>query len=131
MNKFPVDFNGGLTGFGGDVSKTRGNQDITKTPIILVHGNGANATSQKWGWQTMVGFLKGIGYKDSELWAMDYLGEDNDQGVIQGVHRDHIDRFRKFVDSVREYLGVKKLDFIAHSLGCGMVNAYQIGRAHV
>jgi pimeloyl-ACP methyl ester carboxylesterase len=126
MNKFPAGFNGGLTGFGGDASKNRDEhrKDIKKTPIILAHGNGANATSQQWGWQTMVGFLKEIGYRDSEIWAMDYLGEDNDQPIIPGAHRDHIDRFRKFVDSVREYLNVEKLDFIAHSLGCGMVNAY-------
>lgn len=75
----------------------------------------------------MKGFLIDAGYNLCEIWAMDYLGEDNTQVFLQGAHRDHIDKFRTFVDKVREYLGVGKLDFIAHSLGCGMVNCYLRG----
>ena len=70
----------------------------------------------------MKAFLKAHGYQDGEIWAMDYLGENNSSLVLQNVHIDHIEQFRVFVDKVKDYLGVQKVDFIAHSLGCGMVN---------
>lgn len=129
MNKFPRDFNNNLTGFGGDpaMNQAQHRNALNKTPVILVHGNGANASHPKWGWQPMVRFLKAIGYQDCELWAMDYLGEDNDQAELPDPHTNHIDEFRTFVDRVIAYLGVGRVDFIAHSLGCGMVNGYLRG----
>jgi hypothetical protein len=77
--------------------------------------------------ETMKNFLTDAGYDDCEIWAMSYLGEDNSAVILEGVHRGHINAFRIFVDNVRDYLGVQKLDFIAHSLGCGMVNGYLRG----
>lgn len=129
MNKFPQDFQHTLTGFGGDSSKNQAQHRaaIKKTPVILVHGNGGNASHSQWGMQVMQGFLIGAGYHECEIWAMDYLGEDNSTAILEGVHRNHINAFRDFVDDVQAYLGVEKLDFIAHSLGCGMVNAYLRG----
>ena len=97
---------------------------IAKTPVILVHGNGANSAHPKWGWQQMVALLKAIGYQDSEIWAMDYLGENNDQAELPSPHTNHIDEFREFVDQIIAYLAIDRIDFIAHSLGCGMVNGY-------
>ncbi len=134
MNKFPSDFRppsspGFPTGFGGDASKNQAQNraDLKRTPVILVHGNASNSVDATFGMQKMADFLKAIGYQDCEIWAMDYLGEGNTRLILQGVHRDHIDKFRAFVDRVRDYLGVDKLDFIAHSLGCGMVNCYLRG----
>jgi pimeloyl-ACP methyl ester carboxylesterase len=129
MNRFPKDFNGNLTGFGGDpgMNQAQHRDAIKHTPVILVHGNGANASHPKWGWSSMVEFLKKIGYNDCELWAMDYLGEENDQPDLPIPHTKHINEFRIFVDRVIAYLGVEQVDFIAHSLGCGMVNAYLRG----
>jgi len=76
----------------------------------------------------MRGFLKDLaGYKDAEIWAMDYLGENNALADLNDPHRNHIAGFRAYVDQVRDYLGVKNMDFIAHSLGCGMVNGYLRG----
>jgi lipase (class 2) len=127
---FPLDFEASLTGFGGDPLKTKEEhrKSIKKTPVILVHGNAGNSIHPKWGMQTMKEFLKDLaGYQDTEVWAMDYLGKDNDQPDLNDPHRNHIDEFRTFVDRVQDYLGVKRLDFIAHSLGCGMVNAYLRG----
>ncbi|MBC8752197.1 MULTISPECIES: chitobiase/beta-hexosaminidase C-terminal domain-containing protein [Paraburkholderia] len=131
MNDFPADFSNPstLTGFGGDRSKTQAQHRalLKKTPVVLVHGNAGNSAHPKWGMVTMKGYLKGEGYQDCEIWAMDYLGENNSAQDISDPHRNHIEQFGLFVDGVRNYLGVNKLDFIAHSLGCGMVNAYLRG----
>jgi pimeloyl-ACP methyl ester carboxylesterase len=129
MNQFPNDFSHTLTGFGGDPSlnQAQHRERSRKCPVILVHGNATHSADPKYGMQAMREFLKEADYQDCEIWAMDYLGENNKSVVLYGVHRDHIDGFRKFVDDVRDYLGVEKLDFISHSLGCGMVNAYLRG----
>ena len=129
MNTFPSDFTSTLTGFGGNPAMNRAQHRaaIAKTPVILVHGNGANSAHPKWGWQQMVALLKAIGYQDSEIWAMDYLGENNDQAELPSPHTNHIDEFREFVDQIIAYLAVDRIDFIAHSLGCGMVNGYLRG----
>ena len=129
MNVFPQDFNANLTGFGGDRLKKQAEHRsaIKKTPVILVHGNAAHSAHPKWGMEVMKGFLKGAGYQDCEIWAMDYLGENNFSLDLNAPHRNHIAQFRTFVDSVKDYLDVRRLDFIAHSLGCGIVNGYLRG----
>jgi len=130
VNRFPVDFNAVLTGFGGDLLLDRAGhrQAISKTPVILVHGNAGHSAHPTWGMETMRGFLKDLaGYKDAEIWAMDYLGENNNTADLNDPHRNRIAGFREYVDQVREYLGVERMDFIAHSLGCGMVNGYLRG----
>jgi hypothetical protein len=132
MNSFPSDFQSNLTGFGGDPSKNQEQHKagIKRTPVILVHGNSTNSADPKFGMLQLKRFLMdpSIGYQPSEIWAMDYLGENNttvDMG--NGVHRRHIDVFRTFIDKVRTYLGVEKLDIIAHSLGCTMTEGYLRG----
>jgi pimeloyl-ACP methyl ester carboxylesterase len=130
MNVFPRDYNTALTGFGGDPLKNREEhrRAIRKTPVILVHGNAGHSAHPKWGMQTMKAFLKELAqYEDSEIWAMDYLGENNSTVDLNNPHRNHIAQFKAFVDQVKDYLGVRRLDFIAHSLGCGMVNGYLRG----
>src|SRR3954464_7108409 len=129
MNIFPNDFNGNLTGFGGDPSKNKKEhrKAIKRTPVVLVHGNAAHSAHPKWGMETMKRFLKAVGYEDSEIWAMDYLGENNTNPDLNDPHRNHIARVRTFIDNVKGYLDVNRLDFIAHSLGCGMVNGYLRG----
>jgi pimeloyl-ACP methyl ester carboxylesterase len=129
MNVFPQDFNANLSGFGGDRLKKQAEHRsaIKKIPVILVHGNAAHSAHPKWGMELMKGFLKGAGYQDCEIWAMDYLGENNSSLDLNAPHRNHIAQFRTFVDSVKDYLDVRRLDFIAHSLGCGIVNGYLRG----
>ncbi|MFL4990413.1 MAG: alpha/beta fold hydrolase [Microvirga sp.] len=130
MNRVPADFDAALTGFGGDpgLNQAEHRQAIRKTPVILVHGNAGHSAHPKWGMETMRDFLKNLaGYKDAEIWAMDYLGENNGAADLNDPHRNRIAKFRAYVDQVREYLGVEKMDFIAHSLGCGMVNGYLRG----
>ena len=130
MNIFPRDFSSNLTGFGGDASKNQAQHRaaIKRTPVILVHGNASNSADPKFGMQSMKKFLMAIGYQPSEIWAMDYLGENNTTpDMNNGVHRRHIDAFRTFIDKVKTYLDVKKLDIIAHSLGCTMTEGYLRG----
>jgi pimeloyl-ACP methyl ester carboxylesterase len=129
MNLFPQDFEANLTGFGGDRLKNKAEHrsSIRKTPVILVHGNAAHSAHPKWGMETMKGFFKDTGYQDCEIWAMDYLGENNTATDFSDPHRNHIAQFRTFIKRVKDYLGVTKVDFIAHSLGCGMVNGFLRG----
>jgi hypothetical protein len=129
MNQFPSDFPHTLTGFGGDpgLNQAQHRERSKKCPVILVHGNASNSVHPKFGMEAMKSFLKDEDYQDCEIWAMDYLGENNSLHELLGVHRNRIDAFRDFVDQVRDYLGVEKLDFISHSLGCGMVNGYLRG----
>jgi hypothetical protein len=129
MNLFPQDFDANLTGFGGDrlKNKAQHRSSIRKTPVILVHGNAAHSAHPKWGMETMKGFFKDTGYQDCEIWAMDYLGENNTELDLSDPHRNHIAKFRTFIRRVKDYLGVTKVDFIAHSLGCGMVNGFLRG----
>lgn len=131
MNVFPKDFKHTLTGFGGDPNLNREEHraSIKKTPVILIHGNAANVSHSKWGWYPIMrGFLKDEGYQDSEIWAMNYLGENRDlPPELPSPVRDHIIEVRKFIDDVIAYLNVKRVDIISHSLGGMMTTAYLKG----
>jgi pimeloyl-ACP methyl ester carboxylesterase len=129
MNQFPADFPHTLTGFGGDpdMNQAQHRAHIRKCPVLLVHGNATNSTDPKYGMQAMKEFLKGADYQDCEIWAMNYLGENNTIPQLFNVHVQHIDAVRDFADQVRAYLGVERMDFICHSLGCGMINGYLRG----
>ena len=65
---------GQISGFGGDSTKTKDQHVLKKTPVILVHGNGASATHSQWGMQELVPMLQDIGYSKDEIWAISYLG---------------------------------------------------------
>lgn len=129
MNQFPQDFIHALTGFGGDAALDRAGHRarLRKCPVILMHGNATHSVDPKYGMGTMKTFLKDAGYQDCEIWCCDYLGENNTTVVLPDVHRGHIAAVREFIDGVRAYLGVQRVDFIGHSLGCGMVNGYLRG----
>ncbi|WP_338758352.1 chitobiase/beta-hexosaminidase C-terminal domain-containing protein [Massilia sp. METH4] len=129
MNQFPQDFPHTLTGFGGDpnLDQPGHRAQLRKCPVILMHGNASHSADPRYGMLAMKAFLKEAGWQDCEIWSCDYLGENNGTPVLPDVHRDHIDVVRDFIDDVRAYLGVQRVDFIAHSLGCGMVNGYLRG----
>ncbi len=118
-----------IHGFGGNLSfDQKANQAAVKrNPVILIHGNGGNAHSAQWGMLTMHRFLKEWGYNDSEIWAFSYLGADNSSAELPNPHTSNIDDVRSFIDAVREYLGVQKVDLVGHSLGGGMIRSYLHG----
>lgn len=134
-NDFPVLYDEGglgdgnkIGGFDGDKSLDKpGNRAaLTKTPIILIHGNGAHALHDDFGWKTWYTFLKNAGYNDSEIWAVSYLGKPF-MAQTDDPHKTNIEDVRKFIDAVKAYLGVSKVDLVGHSLGCGMIRAYMKG----
>ncbi|BBM85175.1 alpha/beta fold hydrolase [Candidatus Uabimicrobium amorphum] len=140
IDGFPKDFpqlydSGGngygsaLSGFGGNHSLDReGNRKaISKNPVILLHGNGGNAHHPQWGMLKLRSFLKEKGYNHSEIWAVSYLGPDNSDAELPDPHRNNINDVRSFIDAVREYLDVQKVDIISHSLGGTLVKSYLMG----
>lgn len=130
MNIFPDDFVHTLTGFGGDpnMNREQHRKSIKRTPVILIHGNASNVAHPQFGWITMKEhFLKPAGYQDCEIWAMDYLGENNFQTDMPAPVQNHIDNLRKFIDDVMAYLNVQRIDIICHSLGGMMTTAYMRG----
>jgi len=146
--KYPSDFpklidQGGngkgelMIGFGGDPSLDQaGNRNaLKKTPVILVHGNTATAYGSSlfpkgsdWdtGMQVVADHLRQAGYNASEIWAISYLGKGA-KPQMDRSYSTNIEDFRTFTDAVRTYLGVKKVDIIAHSLGNGLVQGYLFG----
>jgi hypothetical protein len=75
---FPHDFVASLPGFGGDLAKDQAQhrQTLKRTPVVLVHGNGGNATHPKWGMQTM-----------KELLLSAFRPSRRDGGQIVGIGR--------------------------------------------
>lgn len=118
-----------LSGFGGDTSKDQnGNRAaVSKNPVILLHGNGGNANHTQWGWVQTKAMLKAAGYNDSEIWAVSYLGANNGSADMSDPHRNNVDDVRNFIDAVRTYLNVQKVDIVGHSLGCGLARSYMLG----
>ncbi len=118
-----------LGGFGGDQKLDRdGNRAaVRRNPVILVHGNGGHTLHPTWGMETLRDRLKSAGYRDSEIWALDYLGRGNTQASLPNPISENIDDLRNFVDHVRAYLGVGKVDIIGHSLGASLGRGYLTG----
>jgi pimeloyl-ACP methyl ester carboxylesterase len=139
-NGFPADFpelvdTGGsgagekIIGFGGDTTRgCAGNRAARKRrPIVLLHGNGVNATNPSFGMTHIAAMLRQAGYVDAEIWAPSYLGQNISSAEIPTPQRNNIDDVRRFADAVRAYLGVDRIDLVGHSLGCGQINGYLRG----
>jgi pimeloyl-ACP methyl ester carboxylesterase len=123
-----------MPNWGGDPTKDQqGNRAALKrTPVILVHGNGASAYGSRYDyiwnlkWDDMVKRLKAVGYNSSEIWAVSYLGSPL-MAQLQDPYSSNVDDVRNFIEAVRGYLGVEKVDIIAHSLGVPIVKGYMVG----
>ncbi|MBZ0235586.1 MAG: hypothetical protein K8M05_24865 [Deltaproteobacteria bacterium] len=139
-NGFPGDFpvlvdSGGsgagmpIIGFGGDVTRgCAGNRAaLTHRPVVLLHGNGVSTLDDRFGMRHIADKLRAAGYTDAELWAPSYLGQSISTAELPTPYRNNIDDVRGFIEAVRTYLGVERVDVVAHSLGCGMVNGYLRG----
>ncbi len=111
-----------IGGFGGE----RRGKPLARTPVILVHGNGEDATF----WEaeenppTVVNVrerLRRAGYSDQEVWALSYNGERCGTNACQtSAGANTLDLFN-FVQAVREYTGAYHVDIVAHSLGVVVV----------
>lgn len=118
-----------IAGFGGDTTHGCGGNRaaLAHRPVVLIHGNGVNTTNENFGMAKIAVMLHDAGYVDAEIWAPSYLGQDISQAEIPAPQRNNIDDVRRFVDAVRAYLGVERVDLVGHSLGCGMINGYLRG----
>jgi len=118
-----------IAGFGGnDTTDRTGNRaTIARRPVIMLHGNGTNATSDTFGMTHMRDMLIAAGYNAAELWAPSYLGQSVSLAETPTPHRTNVQDVRAFIDAVLDYLDVPAVDIIAHSLGCGLANAYMRG----
>jgi len=122
---FPKDFQN-FSGFGGDdnLDQSGNRAKLKHIPVILLHGNGGSATHKQWGMTALRDMLYKAGYNPSEVWAPSYL---NGGVELYGVHKNHIDDVRNFIEAVKNYLGVQKVDIVSHSLGATMARAYMTG----
>lgn len=100
-----------------------------RTPVVFVHGNGGHAghwslegAEPKWV-NIRQAFLD-AGYCPRELWAMSYDGA----GGYSTYHKINVPEVFKFIQIVRRYLGVDKIDVVGHSLGVTIVR--EAGRLH-
>jgi pimeloyl-ACP methyl ester carboxylesterase len=101
---------------------------LTRTPVILVHGNNdtpfATACNPFGRIQALAQYLADNGYATSELWGLGYQGDQCDLLADQ-THRSafaHTDEanvpdLRRFVQAVLAYTGAKEVDIVGHSLG--------------
>ncbi|MHB1854146.1 MAG: alpha/beta hydrolase family protein [Acidimicrobiales bacterium] len=125
-----------LGGFGG--LKFRGS--LTRTPVIFVHGNQADA--QNW-LDVMLQFQNDAGYSMQDMYALSYDGLGNyyagaptrvqptaaDQDYIDQNHPvmyngghgsaddDEVPDVCRFIEAVQWYTGSRQIDIVAHSLG--------------
>ena len=118
-----------ISGFGGDTTRgCAGNRAaLAHRPVVLLHGNGVHATNDNFGMAHIAAMLHHAGYVDAEIWAPSYLGQNISSAEIPTPQRKNIDDVRRFIDAVRAYLGVERVDLVGHSLGCGMINGYLRG----
>ena len=115
-------------GFGGGDCRDK----VTRTPVVLIHGNGDSAI----GWASpgparrgkpqrpsVYDAMKGQGYNDCELFGITYLDrEEQDLGhTADNIHQPKkYEIIWQFIQSVKAYTGSPQVDIVGHSLGVSM-----------
>lgn len=116
----------GFGGFGGGHCRDK----ITRTPVVLIHGNGDNAI----GWdspaaaragtperKSVYDKLKARGYNDCELFGVTYLDDDEQTHAQRNFHQPKkYEIVWKFIQSVKAYTHSPQVDIVGHSLGASM-----------
>ncbi len=103
-------------GFGG------GSCAASRTPVIFVHGNGAEASN--WDFPPSSGTLsvydrfRASGYNDCELFGVNYLSSSERLAPQANYHdRTSARIIRDFINDVKSYTGASEVDVVGHSLG--------------
>jgi hypothetical protein len=115
--------NSDLTGFGGASTKT-GDCLIAKDPVIFIHGNGDNASGSAMimgGWGTSKNYFKSMGYKPTELYAVNYGQPGMTNAALNYHSPSNMSKVYRFIVAVKNYTGRTKVDIISHSLGVTLV----------
>ena len=101
---------------------------VTRTPVILLHGNNdtpfPTACNPFGDVQALADHLLANGYRPSEVWALGYQGDQCDLLADQTrrsafAHSTvaNVPDVRAFVQAVLRYTGAKRVDIVGHSLG--------------
>ena len=101
---------------------------VTRTPVILLHGNNdtpfPTACNPYGRMQAMAQYLADNGYATSELWGLGYQGDQCDLAAhpthrsgIAHTNAANVPDLRRFVLAVLAFTGAKEVDIVAHSLG--------------
>jgi pimeloyl-ACP methyl ester carboxylesterase len=101
---------------------------VQRTPVIFLHGNNdtpfPTACNPFGNIHNFAQFFADHGYSPSELWGLGYQGDQcdlianptNRSGVAHSTLANVPD-LRNFVQAVLNYMGVRQVDIVAHSLG--------------
>jgi pimeloyl-ACP methyl ester carboxylesterase len=117
-----------VPGFGGS-------GPVTRTPVILLHGNNdtpfATACNPYGDVHDLAQYLADNGYALSELWGLGYQGDQcdlfADQTRRSGVAHStlaNVPDLDRFVRAVLAYTGAKRVDIVGHSLGATLARAW-------
>jgi len=101
---------------------------VTRTPVILVHGNNdtpfATACNPYGNMHELAQDLANRGYRLSELWGLGYQGDQCDLAVdpTRRSAEPHtaaanVADLRRFVQAVLRYTHSRQVDIVGHSLG--------------
>ncbi|HVF52573.1 MAG TPA: alpha/beta fold hydrolase [Actinomycetota bacterium] len=106
-------------GWGSDECETG---HTPRTPVVFVHGNGGSAGHWSLAgaeplWTDVRAEFIAAGYCPRELWAVSYDGAGS-YSTYNDVNALEVFRF---IEGVRRYLRVPKVDVVAHSLGVTVV----------
>jgi pimeloyl-ACP methyl ester carboxylesterase len=108
---------------------------VTRTPVILLHGNNdtpyASACNPYGNVHDLAQYLVDHGYAPSEVWALGYQGDQcdllTDQTRRSGEAHStlaNVPDLRAFVHAVLDYTGAKQVDIVGHSLGVTLTRAW-------
>jgi pimeloyl-ACP methyl ester carboxylesterase len=126
----PVDASLGVPviGFGGS-------GPVTRTPVILLHGNNDTpypTLCNPYDAVAQLGsYLLDNGYAPGEVWALGYQGDQCDL-LLDQTRRSgeahstvaNVTDLRAFVRAVLDYTGAKRVDIVGHSLGVTLARAW-------
>ncbi|GMR56644.1 hypothetical protein PMAYCL1PPCAC_26839, partial [Pristionchus mayeri] len=113
--------------------KTSDAQNVTRTPVIMIHGNSDAALRQTFGfnsfagWENTIDYFLQQGYTSAELYATSW-GDTNQMKAEMRRHDCKTVQFlRRFMEAVKAYTGSEKVHIIAHSMGVTLGRKITLG----